>query len=96
MVLLPTNKAADVIVNKILEVSVDDSPDGWLVRFGSSADFDINERGLVYDANSFEYLLYSQCVLVTTIHRFPYESIITGDGEFGEIKEKYVIYLGIS
>ncbi len=81
LILTPTNKAADVLVRRILNLSEQQEgvyPDGWLARFGTSADLTLLDRNLVYDANSFELNLYKQCVLVTTIHRFPYEQIITG------------------
>jgi hypothetical protein len=87
LVLTPTNKAADVLVKRILDQCDDkDYPDAWLVRYGASADIDLLDRQIVYDGNTLKFHLYSQIVMVTTIHRFPYERIITGENELGEIK----------
>lgn len=83
LILTPTNKAADVLVKRILKLAEEQEdiyPDGWLARFGTSADLDLLDRGIVYDANTFELNVYSQCVLVTTVHRFPYEQIIAYEG----------------
>jgi hypothetical protein len=89
LILTPTNKAADVLVKRILELSVeDDYPDGWLVRFGASADLELLDRGLIYDGNNFMFQLYHKCVFVTTIQRFPYEKVITNEGPEGEVKTR--------
>ncbi|NTS42995.1 AAA family ATPase [Flavisolibacter sp. BT320] len=80
LILTPTNKAADVLVNRILEISEDDDyPDAWLVRYGTSTDLDLLDRGLIYDGNTFKFHLYNKCVFVTTIQRFPYEKVITAE-----------------
>jgi len=89
LILTPTNKAADVLVKKILDLANDDTyPDGWLVRFGASSDLELLDRGIVYDGNSFKFNLYDKCVVVTTIQRFPYERIITHEDSNGEIKTR--------
>ena len=89
LILTPTNKAADVLVNRILENCVeDDFPESWLVRFGASTDLGLLDRGMIYDGNTFKYHLYRRCVLVTTIQRFPYEKVITSEGPDGEVKTR--------
>ena len=89
LILTPTNKAADVLVKRILELSIDDDyPDGWLVRFGASTDLELLDRGMIYDANKFKFQLYQKCVFVTTIQRFPYEKVITSEGPEGEVKTR--------
>lgn len=83
LILTPTNKAADVLVKRVLKLSEEQEgiyPDAWLARFGTSADLDLLDREIVYDGNTFELNLYKQCVLVTTIHRFPYEQIVAHEG----------------
>jgi hypothetical protein len=83
LILTPTNKAADVLVKRILKLAEEQEgiyPDGWLARFGTSADLELLDRRIVYDANTFELNVYEQCVLVTTIHRFPYEQIVAYEG----------------
>ncbi|RYE58611.1 MAG: hypothetical protein EOP48_03160, partial [Sphingobacteriales bacterium] len=87
LILTPTNKAADVLANRILELCDDmDYPDNWLVRFGASTDLALLDRGLVYDGNTFKLHLYNKCVFVTTVQRFPYEKIVSAEGADGVVK----------
>jgi hypothetical protein len=87
LILTPTNKAADVIVKRILDlVDAELDPDGWLCRYGASTDLDLINRGMVYDGNTFKLHLFQKCVMVTTIQRFPYEKVITNIYENGEEK----------
>lgn len=89
LILTPTNKAADVLVKRILALADNSScADGWLCRFGASTDLDLLDRGMVYDGNSFKFHLYKKCVMVTTIQRFPYEKVITNEDENGEEKTR--------
>ncbi len=72
LVLTPTNKAADVLVQKILKnyQDVDDYPQ-WLVRFGQS---EVLEREPVFVGDRMlKSWVYDQCTLVTTIARYPYD-----------------------
>jgi superfamily I DNA and/or RNA helicase len=87
LILTPTNKAADVIVKRILDlVDAELDPDGWLCRYGASTDLDLINRGMVYDGNTFKFHLFQKCVMATTIQRFPYEKVITNIYENGEEK----------
>ncbi|WP_044973544.1 AAA domain-containing protein [Ruminococcus sp. HUN007] len=73
LVLTPTNKAADVITNKIQEMMGDDtSYNDWLVRFGSTNDETIEKSGLFKD-KTFDLGSPERLVTVTTIDRFPYD-----------------------
>jgi hypothetical protein len=73
LVLTPTNKAADVLVRKIMEVSGEDhSYDDWLVRFGATGDEEI-EQSPVFRDKTFDIRTLSKCVTITTIARFPYD-----------------------
>ena len=52
--LTPTNKAADVLVNRIMEVYGNDtSCQEWLIRFGITGDERI-EQSLIYKDKSFD------------------------------------------
>ncbi|SIQ53052.1 AAA domain-containing protein [Pontibacter lucknowensis] len=85
LVLTPTNKAADVIVNRLREQSAeDDYVYSWLARFGFTTNTELLESGFVYDGNTFNYGSFTRCVVVTTIQRFPYEKVITGTNELGD------------
>ena len=75
LALAPTNKAADVLAMRIMELmGKDASYRGWLVRFGTTYDEKI-ERSEIYRDRSFYLPKLRRCVLVTTIARFPYDSI---------------------
>lgn len=73
LVLTPTNKSADVLVRRIMEVSEDDkSYEDWLVRFGATGDEDI-EQSPVFRDKAFDIRTLQKNVTVTTIARFPYD-----------------------
>ena len=74
LVLTPTNKAADVLTQRIMKSTGED--DYWLIRYGASFANDIIERDLLQNKDSFIYEAYSKCVCITTIHRLPYEQAI--------------------
>ncbi|MGI6654110.1 MAG: AAA domain-containing protein [Christensenellales bacterium] len=73
LVLTPTNKSADVLVHRIMEVGDQDkSYNNWLVRFGTTGDEEI-EQSPVYRDKTFDIRTLSKNVTVTTIARFPYD-----------------------
>ncbi|MBB2147372.1 AAA domain-containing protein [Pedobacter gandavensis] len=93
LILTPTNKAADVLVERILQSTTDS---GWLVRYGSSFSKIINDAKVLYDSNTFRHDLYNSCVLATTIHRLPYEEFLIdnvgGMARIAEVHWDYVIF----
>lgn len=73
LVLTPTNKAADVIINRIMEVMGEDtSYKEWLIRFGITSD-EIIEDSRIYCDKTFDIRTLAKNVTVTTIARFPYD-----------------------
>lgn len=73
LVLTPTNKSADVLVKRIIEFSgTDTSYTDWLVRFGGTADEEI-EQNPVFRDKTFDIRTLAKNVTVTTIARFPYD-----------------------
>ena len=93
LVLTPTNKAADVITNKIQEMMGDDtSYNDWLVRFGSTNDETIEKSGLFKD-KTFDLSSPEQLVTVTTIDRFPYDYFMTQGKriQLSEMKWDYIV-----
>ena len=77
LVLTPTNKSADVLVRRIMEISDEDrSYCDWLVRFGTTSDEEI-EQSSIYRDKSFDILSLKKSVTVTTIARFPYDFFMT-------------------
>ena len=82
LVLTPTNKAADVLVTRIMqEMGSDESYVDWLIRYGVTSDETI-EKSDVFHGKSFEINDYDKCVVVTTMARFPYDYFIDSDGKF--------------
>lgn len=73
LVLTPTNKSADVLIKRIIDVlGADSSYEDWLVRFGGTADEEI-ERSNVFKDKTFDIRTLDKNVTVTTIARFPYD-----------------------
>jgi hypothetical protein len=80
LVLTPTNKAADVLTLRIMEgMGGDTSYLQWLIRFGTSANEQI-ERAGVWRDRSFDIGVLKRSVTVTTIARFAYDGFA---GEHG-------------
>lgn len=78
LVLTPTNKAADVLVDKIMKTSLSDrSYEKWLVRFGCTGQDEI-EQSPVYKDKTFDIRTLERTVVVTTIARFPYDYFMPG------------------
>lgn len=81
LVLAPTNKAADVLTGRILDLMGDDhSYRKWLIRFGTTADERIEAAGVWRDRN-FNMAALERSVTITTIARFPYDGYSGYDGE---------------
>lgn len=73
LVLTPTNKAADVIITRIMAImGKDQSYTKWLVRFGTTSDEAIENTKILHDS-SLNFGTLDKCVIVTTIARFPYD-----------------------
>ncbi|RYE51514.1 MAG: hypothetical protein EOP48_18110 [Sphingobacteriales bacterium] len=93
LILTPTNKAADVLTERIMEKL--EHP-YWLARYGASFSAKIANDGLLYDANTFQHQLFEKLVMITTIHRVPYEEfLINPSGErakFADVHWDYVIF----
>lgn len=73
LVLTPTNKSADVLVRRIMDVmNEDDSYKEWLVRFGGTGD-EVIEQSPVYRDKTFDIRTLEKNVTISTIARFPYD-----------------------
>lgn len=78
LVLTPTNKSADVLVRRIMEVSGSDtSYNDWLIRFGTTMD-EVIEQSPVFREKTFDIRKLSKSVTVTTIARFSYDFFMPG------------------
>ena len=82
IVLAPTNKAADVLVTRIMQSMGDDkSYENWLVRYGVTGDEEI-EKSNIFHGKEFKIDDYDKCVIVTTMARFPYDYFIDSTRKF--------------
>ncbi len=94
LVLTPTNKAADVLANRIMEISGPDiSYETWLVRFGSTNDENI-EDSKIYFRKDYDVNKCDKNVTITTIDRFPYDFYLPqnrGAQLLNEIDWDYVV-----
>lgn len=73
LVLTPTNKAADVITQKVLEAQ----PDTEIYRIGSDPSGEMEQYEDLYHASVDQDLIDKANVLVSTIHRLPYFTVQT-------------------
>lgn len=93
LVLTPTNKAADVLVHRIMDSFKEDhSYEDWLIRFGTTGDETI-EKSPVFKDKTFDIRKFHRNVTVTTIARFPYDFFMP-NGErlhLRELKWDYII-----
>ena len=83
LVLAPTNKSADVIVNRLMSIMAheyDDCSYQGIIRFGSTLDEQIEKVG-IYKDRMFEFNKRSRAIVVTTIARFPYDYFIQRDSK---------------
>lgn len=80
LVLTPTNKAADVLVNKVMDsMGTDRSYEKWLIRYGITCDETIEESP-VFKGKDFNIEDHNKCVVVTTMARLPYDYFIDSKG----------------
>ena len=79
LVLGPTNKSADVLVRKVLDL-LPDTP-FWLYRFGTSGDNVVENAGLLRDG-TFDISDKRHFCAVTTATRFPYDGFNSGRWEY--------------
>ena len=78
LVMTPTNKAADVLVNKIIALDKVAAYKNWLLRFGTTDDAKVEASGVFHD-KTFDINSKRKNVTVTTIARFPYDYFMTND-----------------
>jgi len=95
LVLTPTNKAADVLVRRLMDnMGIDHSYLNWLVRFGATNDNTIEQNGVFRD-KTFDIRTFSRNVTVTTIARFPYDYFLPDDSirlHLSALKWDYIIF----
>ncbi len=73
LVLTPTNKAADVLTKRIIEkMGKDETYYNWLIRFGTTADAELENSTLVRD-KTFDIRTKPRNTTITTIARFAYD-----------------------
>ena len=93
LVLTPTNKAADVLVKRIMEFDTENQEyKNWLIRFGGTGEECIEQQGILKD-KTFDIKGLSKAVLVTTIARFPYDYFMIDQTRIfiKELKWDYIV-----
>ncbi|MBY0506307.1 MAG: AAA family ATPase [Bryobacteraceae bacterium] len=91
LVLAPTNKAADVLIARILAaMGADTSYIEWLVRFGTSSNERIEQAGVWRD-RSFDIHRLSRSVVVTTVARFTYDCFSVNKGKLYEMNWDVIV-----
>ena len=92
LVLTPTNKAADVLTNRIIkECGGDEDYKDWLTRFGMTLDLELQDSP-VARAKDVEIKDGRSAVVVATIIRFAYDAFTSMGGvKLSEVKWDYVI-----
>ncbi|MCU0498713.1 MAG: AAA family ATPase, partial [Anaerolineae bacterium] len=91
LVLTPTNKAADVLVHRLME---EPYYLNWLVRFGATSDNTIEQSGVFRD-KTFDIRTFSRNVTVTTIARFSYDYFLPDSNtrlHLNALKWDYIIF----
>lgn len=95
LVLTPTNKAADVLVRRLMDsMGLDHSYLNWLIRFGATNDNTIEQSGVFRD-KTFDIRTFSRNVTITTIARFPYDYFLPDDStrlHLNALKWDYIIF----
>ena len=93
LVLAPTNKAADVLTNRIISrMEGNETYHSWLIRFGTTLDESLEKTGVCV-GKDVDLKKYPRYTLVTTIARFPYDSCITGNSKPLLLKEETWDYI---
>src|SRR5690606_21961815 len=73
LVLTPTNKSADVLTKRIIEkMDGDESYYDWLLRFGNTAEEELENNAVVVD-KTFDIRNKPRNTTITTIARFAYD-----------------------
>ena len=91
LVLAPTNKAADVLTLRILELARNcpaASPEDWLVRFGGTMDESLQRDDRIYREKNVDVSAFDKLVLVTTVARYPYDTTRPNNGTGRPLREE--------
>lgn len=92
LVLAPTNKAADVLTTRIMDMMGSDrSVVDWLVRFGTSSDERIEREGIWRD-RSFDIDALDRCVIVSTVARYSYDGFAGDGGKLHELDWDFIVF----
>lgn len=93
LVLTPTNKSADVLVRRIMDLDTNHSYIDWLIRFGATNDSVIEQSGVFRDKTT-DIRAFKKNVTVTTIARFTYDYFLPDVNtrlHLSELKWDYII-----
>lgn len=93
LVLTPTNKAADVLTNRIIkECGGDEDYKDWLTRFGMTTDPNLQDSPVVR-AKNVEIEDGQSAIVIATIDRFAYDAFTSmGRMKLRDFKWDYIIF----
>jgi hypothetical protein len=92
LVLTPTNKAADVLVEKLMKNHIDNndaSYQQWLIRFGETKSEEILNSSIFIKNREVKESILTKTTFVTTIARYPYDFFRLKTEEKYSIKDFY-------
>lgn len=88
LILTPTNKAADVMAEKLMEHEICYD---CLSRYGATEDMIIQEQGIVSTRDTMDMNFFDKNVVVTTAARFPYDTVKPDDSSLCDYPWDYII-----
>lgn len=88
LILTPTNKAADVIAEKLVD---DDITFQYLTRFGTTDNVHLVEEGIIGTRDSMNIDDWEKNIVVTTAARYPYDIMQPDDTSLCDIPWDYII-----
>lgn len=88
LILTPTNKAADVMAEKLME---HENCYDCLSRFGATEDLNLQEQGIVSTRDTMDMNFFDKNVVVTTAARYPYDTVKPDDSCLCDYPWDYII-----
>lgn len=88
LILTPTNKAADVMSEKLIE---HENCYDCLSRYGATEDMNLQEQGIVSTRDTMDMNFFDKNVVVTTAARFPYDTVKPDDSCLCDYPWDYII-----
>ena len=85
VVLTPTNKAADVLARKIIDLQKGLAPN-WLIRMGNCTNPVLLDAEIVKTEKETVIGSHTKAVIITTIHRFQYQKVLVSASSTDKVR----------